>query len=68
MRVPFPRIDLFVTLVTEAGESEIGRLRSALAERCPVSVILRGAGSAIVEQWSVTKPAGSAGGQTGQGR
>lgn len=55
--VPFPRIDLFVTVVTEAGEDDVMRLKAALAERCPVSVILREAGSEIVEEWTIARPA-----------
>ncbi len=54
---PFPRIDLFVTIVTDAEDEAVSRLKTALAERCPVSVILRGAGSTIVEEWTVVKPA-----------
>jgi len=53
--VPFPRIELKVDLVTDASESEIDAVRVALAKRCPVSVILRGAGCNIEEQWNVTR-------------
>lgn len=53
---PFPRIDLVVDIQTDAGDAEIEALRTALARRCPVSMILRQAGSDIVETWNVTAP------------
>jgi uncharacterized OsmC-like protein len=54
--VPFPRIELQVTLVTDADESQVDDLKTALANRCPVSVILRQAGCVIEERWAVTPP------------
>lgn len=56
--VPFPRIELKVELVADADESQIQGLRAALAKRCPISVILRQAGCAIEEQWTVARPGG----------
>ncbi len=54
--VPFPEIALAVELTTDADEEQVERLRLALARRCPVSVILRQAGSRIVETWTVRRP------------
>lgn len=56
--VPFPRLELKVELVADADESQIEVLRTALAKRCPVSMILRQAGCVIEEQWTVTRPLG----------
>jgi len=54
--VPFPDIDLTVDITTEAGEDELERLQAALARRCPVSAVLRGAGCRINETWHVNRP------------
>lgn len=49
--VPFPRILLEVGLDTDATPDQIEALREAVARRCPVSVILRQAGTRIEERW-----------------
>ena len=49
--VPFPRIDLAVTVTTEASEAEVQALGRAVAERCPISVILRQAGTDVRDTW-----------------
>jgi len=51
--VPFPLIELKVQVRTDASEEEIASLRSEIAQRCPMSVILRQAGSRIEETWTV---------------
>ncbi len=54
--VPFPEVDLDVDIVTDAGEERVEELKKALARRCPVSVLLRQAGSRINETWSIRRP------------
>ena len=54
--VPFPTIELQVDVTTSATETEIDQLKTALARRCPVSVILRESGSDIVETWRIVRP------------
>lgn len=49
----FPRIHLNVEVKSAAGEQAIDELKKKLAQRCPVSVLLRQAGSEIIEQWSI---------------
>lgn len=51
--VPFPRIELTIEAKSDADEATIDILRAELAKRCPMSVILRQAGSEIIESWSV---------------
>lgn len=60
--VPFPRIDLDVQVVTEASQADVEALARALARRCPVSVVLRKAGSDIVETWTAIHPSSASGG------
>lgn len=49
--VPFPRISLEVGLKTDAAPDRIEALRAAVARRCPMSMILRQAGTRIEERW-----------------
>ncbi|MHA3980783.1 OsmC family protein [Halovulum sp. GXIMD14794] len=51
VRVPFPVIELRVELDTDADEATLARLRETVAQKCPVSVILREAGCEIRETW-----------------
>ncbi len=51
VRVPFPRIEMSVTLETGASAQEIEDLKEAVARRCPVSVILRQSGVQIEDVW-----------------
>jgi len=50
--VPFPKIELDITARTGMDESEIAEFRDELERRCPMSVILRQAGSEIVQNWT----------------
>jgi len=54
IKVPFPKIELAVTLTTHASKNEVKALQEAVATRCPISVILREAGTNIQEQWVIT--------------
>ena len=54
--VPFPEVEIKVEFAGDVSESQVDELKTALAKRCPVSVIFRQAGSKIIETWNVTKP------------
>jgi uncharacterized OsmC-like protein len=51
--VPFPTIALKVKATTSGTEEDMLRLREDLNARCPMSVILKQAGSEIVESWEI---------------
>lgn len=51
--VPFPTIELKVNATTSGTEEDMLRLREDMNARCPMSVILRQAGSQIVESWDI---------------
>jgi uncharacterized OsmC-like protein len=51
--VPFPIIELKVKATTSGTEEDMLRLREDLNARCPMSVILKQAGSEIVESWEI---------------
>lgn len=55
VEIPFPAIALEVELRTDASKEQIEALREAVAKRCPVSVILRAAGTQIEESWRVQR-------------
>ena len=54
--VPFPEIRLRIDLSTTASESEIEMVKRELAKFCPISKVIRQAGTKIVEEWTVTRP------------
>ncbi len=51
--VPFPTIELKVKAITSGTEEDMLRLREDMNARCPMSVILKQAGSQIVESWDI---------------
>lgn len=51
--VPFPLIELKIKATTSASRETIAALRHELSKRCPMSVILKQAGSRIEEDWSI---------------
>ena len=53
MPVPFPTIELNVKVTTSGTEEDMARLREDMNLRCPMSVILRQAGSKIIETWTI---------------
>jgi len=54
--VPFPELKLTMRLVTNASEEQVDALRVDLARFCPVSKVLREAGTRIEEEWVVERP------------
>lgn len=51
--VPFPTIELNIKATTSGTKEEMLRLREDMNARCPMSVILKQAGSQIVESWEI---------------
>ncbi len=54
--VPFPDITLTLEAETDATADQLDALRASLEQRCPMSVILRNAGSRITTHWRITPP------------
>ncbi|MGC8477214.1 MAG: OsmC family protein [Acetobacteraceae bacterium] len=52
--VPFPDIALGIRFASNATPEQLARLRADLPRFCPVSKILREAGTRITETWDVT--------------
>lgn len=55
VRQPFPKIILKVKLESNANSEQLRKLKKDVAEKCPVSVILREAGCEIEEEWTNTQ-------------
>ena len=55
VRVPFPDVKLKVAFRTTADDATVGQLRADLAKFCPISKILREAGTRIEEIWTVPR-------------
>lgn len=53
--VPFPEVELNVGVAGNVSEGQVKELKTALAKRCPVSVIFRQAGSKVTETWIISK-------------
>lgn len=54
--VPFREVKLLVKLTTDAEDTAIETLKSDLAKFCPVSKVIRQAGTPITEVWTVERP------------
>ena len=50
--MPFPIIEVTATIETKATDGEIATLKEAVAERCPISVIFREAGTDVQSEWT----------------
>jgi len=53
---PFTAVTLYIDLETDADASAVERVKRELAMFCPVSKVLRSAGIALQEVWSVSRP------------
>jgi uncharacterized OsmC-like protein len=54
--VPFKEINLSITIVTSADDAAMEKIKTDLPRFCPVSKMLRQAGTVINETWSITRP------------
>jgi len=54
--VPFPRMTLYIDVVTAAPEAAIEAVKADLHRFCPVSKVIRACGTELEEVWSVTRP------------
>lgn len=51
--VPFPKIVLTINVTTPATAAEIEKVKTELAMYCPISKVIRQAGTEIEENWNV---------------
>lgn len=56
MDVPFPRMTMYVDIVTEASDAAIEAAKTDLHKFCAVSKVIRACGTDLEEVWSVARP------------
>lgn len=54
--LPFTAMDVNVTVRTTATEDDIARVRDGLAKYCPLSKVIRAAGTELNENWTIERP------------
>jgi putative redox protein len=55
INVPFPQIELKIEMETDAADEAIEKVKSDLRRFCPVAKVLRQAGTAINESWTIKR-------------
>jgi len=53
--VPFPRATLFIDVTTDADEASLAKVKRDLGKYCPLSKVVRQAGTELDEVWSVSR-------------
>jgi|SRR5262249_29910174 len=53
--IPFPRATLFIDVTTDADESSLAKVKRDLGRYCPLSKVVRQAGTKLEEVWSVSR-------------
>jgi putative redox protein len=56
IEVPFPKIRLVINVVTNGSDADLEKVKNDLHRFCPVSKVIRNAGTQIEEVWNVTAP------------
>ena len=54
--IPYPEIRLMIELTTSASDDELTPLKQDLRRYCPLAKVLSQSGTAIIEDWTVTRP------------
>ncbi len=54
--MPFPEIEVNLELTTEDNDEKIESMKSLLSKHCPISTLLRQAGTNLTENWSIIRP------------
>ena len=55
IQVPFPKIVLTINVRTGASDAEMEKVKTELPKFCPVSKVIREAGTVVEEVWNVTR-------------
>ena len=57
INLPFPEVNVNLNLKTAADDETIEQMKTLLAKHCPVSTMLRQAGTILNENWEIIRPA-----------
>jgi putative redox protein len=53
--LPFPRATLYIDVTTDADEASLAKVKRDLGRYCPLSKVVRQAGTKLEEVWSVSR-------------
>ena len=56
VKVPFPKMELRVSVVTTASDDEMDQLQQDLRKFCPISNMIRQSGTELTETWDIARP------------
>jgi putative redox protein len=56
LAVPFVSVEAAIHLTTAADDTLVARLKSDVTRFCPISTMIRQAGTKLTETWHVTRP------------
>ena len=56
VEVPFPKIRLIINVTTDGSDESMEKVKADLHRYCPVSKVIRNAGTQIDEVWNVSRP------------
>jgi putative redox protein len=56
IEVPFPKIRLIINVTTDGNDADMEKVKADLHRFCPVSKVIRNAGTQIEEVWNVMRP------------
>jgi putative redox protein len=54
--VPFPEVQLNIAMTTDADDAAVEKMKADLQRFCPISKVIRQAGTEIIENWTVRRP------------
>ena len=54
--MPFPEIEVNLELTTEDNDEEIENMKDLPFKHCPISTLLRQAGTKLTENWKIIRP------------
>lgn len=55
LTVPFPKMDLQVSVTTSASDEDMRTLQEDLKKFCPISNMIRQSGTELIETWTVSR-------------
>jgi uncharacterized OsmC-like protein len=56
LTVPFPKMELTISVATSASQDDMEQLKLDLRKFCPISNMIRQSGTELTETWNVTRP------------
>jgi uncharacterized OsmC-like protein len=55
LKVPFPKMDVTISVTSSASEAQMEQLKEDLQKFCPISNMIRQSGTVLTETWNVTR-------------